>query len=978
MFDMSIKKIATTALFLLLWAGTVFAQGGKIVGTISDAESGETLIGANVVIQGTTIGAATDFDGNYLILNVQPGVYTLEAKYIGYSTVVVSEVIVRSGLTTTQDFTMALESFEGEEIVVTAVQPTVLKDVTSSEARVSAAQIAKLPVQELNDVVRLQAGVNVASDGGIHIRGGRATEVSYIVDGVRVTDDFNRSQGLRVENQSVEELQIISGTFNAEYGQAMSGVVNITSKAGSNEFHGNVSVMSGGYYVYDADLWRDVPNRVSDIDPMMQRQLQVSLSGPIIKDKITFFASGRYFQDEGFKKGRNAFSPQGAWSADVPLGQDIAAFRDPWNRSFDASQPWNSIDTLSVGGNQVILLSDDGTRDSSIVNMETAETYNLQGNVQFNVTKKLKFNLIGSYGQESFFGYNHQLRLAANGASDFQRKNYLVNFKTTYTPSATTFLTANIATTFQEESRSLYDNPYDPRYFELGVPPPPGANQFNVAGTDNSIFSRSTQSIRGKIELSSQVNQRHFIKVGVEGQLDAITFENINLQQVTDDSQLANSGVPQELWPFIQTFVPERNTPGHQFFERNPITLAAFAQDKMEFEKFIVNIGLRFDYFNANDRVAADPRDPDITRPTSRLNRYNDINNDGIISEEEAIDSNFRPRSELEQFWWRDVDARLQLSPRFGIAYPISETGVINFSYGYFFQMPTYDQLYGNSQIFLPESSGLFTGYGNPDLDPERTIQYEIGVKQEIFEGTALEATIFYRDSRDYVANLGIQDTYNPTIFYQKNVNLDFQKSRGMTVALNQQFGGKFNFGIDYTYTQVEGSTTSQSALAANATGLGQITGQRQQDVYNFLIFQGWDRPHILNTQLFYNESTWGANLTGQFQSGQPYTPGIPFAVRTGLGASQQPLTNLARLPNSYVVNLNFYKNFKFKDNTVGMSVNIFNLLDTQVVTGVFADSGEPDRPFFLPGGTVDPTFLNDPNRYGQPRRIQVSLNYSF
>ncbi|HCD53050.1 MAG TPA: TonB-dependent receptor, partial [Balneolaceae bacterium] len=219
-------------LSLLLLPAVLFAQSGKITGKILDADTKEPLIGATVGIQGTTKGAIADIDGNYLMLNVPPGTYVLEARYIGYATVVVQEVIVRTDLTTTQDFELALESFEGEEVVVVAERQAVIKDITSSEARVSSEEIEKLPVQEVTDVIQLQAGVNVGNNGAIHIRGGRASEVSYVVDGIRVTDDYDGSNGVRLENAAIQELQVISGSFNAEHGQALSGVVNVVTKSG--------------------------------------------------------------------------------------------------------------------------------------------------------------------------------------------------------------------------------------------------------------------------------------------------------------------------------------------------------------------------------------------------------------------------------------------------------------------------------------------------------------------------------------------------------------------------------------------------------------------------------------------------------------------------------------------------------------------------------------------------------------------------
>ena len=241
-------QLGCLSLFMaVFFMGIALAQSGKITGTLLDAETNEPLIGATVGIQGTTKGAITDIDGNYLMLNVAPGTYVLEARYIGYAKVVVKDVIVRTDLTTTQNFKLSLESFEGEEVVVVAKRQAVIKDITSSEARVSSDEIAKLPVQEITDVIQLQAGVNVGNDGGIHIRGGRTTEVSYVVDGIRVTDDYDGSNGLRLENESIQELQVISGSFNAEHGQALSGVVNVVTKSGNNNFEASFRGWGGGY-----------------------------------------------------------------------------------------------------------------------------------------------------------------------------------------------------------------------------------------------------------------------------------------------------------------------------------------------------------------------------------------------------------------------------------------------------------------------------------------------------------------------------------------------------------------------------------------------------------------------------------------------------------------------------------------------------------------------------------------------------------
>src|SRR5207253_98179 len=137
------------------------------------------------------------------------------------------------------------------EIVITAERPVIRKDLTSSEARVDAQQIHTLPVSEVSQILSLQSGVTVDPGGGIHIRGGRTSEVAYWVDGVSVSDVYDGGQSVQVDNNAVQELQVISGTFNAEYGQAMSGIVNIVTKDGGQQYHFNLSSYTGTYAISD-------------------------------------------------------------------------------------------------------------------------------------------------------------------------------------------------------------------------------------------------------------------------------------------------------------------------------------------------------------------------------------------------------------------------------------------------------------------------------------------------------------------------------------------------------------------------------------------------------------------------------------------------------------------------------------------------------------------------------------------------------
>ncbi len=300
------KRLFTTTLFLLALGFVHTAQADKIAGKITDSQTGEALIGANVFITDTGQGASTNLDGEYVILNVNPGTYTLRVTYVGYRTQIIQEVVVRTDLTTTID--VELEPDDGlsaEDVVVVAEQPLIRKDETATRQSISGDDIKSLPVQNFADVVNLQSGVVGAGRRSFNVRGGRSNEVAYMVDGVMVRDPVSGSVASNLGNDIIEELTLLSGTFNAEYGNAMSGVVNITTREGGNEFRGLAEVnQSFGFINEQSDtlFGRPASNLYS-----------FRLDGPIIRDRLSFLVSAEHYDETpftpfGYDNGYNAFA----------------------------------------------------------------------------------------------------------------------------------------------------------------------------------------------------------------------------------------------------------------------------------------------------------------------------------------------------------------------------------------------------------------------------------------------------------------------------------------------------------------------------------------------------------------------------------------------------------------------------------------------------------------------------------------------
>jgi outer membrane receptor for ferrienterochelin and colicin len=915
-------KISLIVFLTLFFATSGFAQKfGKITGRVTDAETGESLPGTNVIVVGTRLGDATDLEGRYTILRVPPGVHEVRTNFIGYQTVVTQNVEVLTDLTTTVDFRLKPETITGEEVVVIAERPIIRKDLTSAEARIQAEEIRRLPVQELGDVLNLQAGITRDSGGGIHIRGGRSTEVSYMVNGIRITDDFTRTQAFQVENESIQELQVISGTFNAEYGEALSGIINIVTKTGGNKFQGNFETWTGDYMSNNDEIFFNI----DDLNFTDYNNFQGSLSGPILKDKLTFFVSGRRFGTDGWLYGANVFSPQGR------------------------TQVING-DTVAVRG------------DSSAVSMNSRERWSGQASFEWRLASPLKLKIDALGSKEERRNYIHSFKLNPFGARGDEEEGYTVIANLTHILSAKTFY--EITGSYKENSLTsvLFDDPADARYVHpdsLSI----GANQFLRAGTDLSRFNRSTKSWIGKLDVTSQVSSRHQVKAGVELKKDKVFMDDFVLVPAVDASG-------QQIEPFRPEIRPATE-PTRDLITRKPFSFAAYIQDKIEYESLIINVGLRFDLFNPKARVPVDLTDPNIFNPFKLQNIYRDANGDGVIALAEQTNDNRLTVADREAYWYKETATKTQWSPRLGVAYPITDRGVIHFSYGIFRQIPDYEQLYRRDDLKVTSAAGVQGLFGNPDLNPQKTTMYEIGLQQQLSDQIGADVTLFYRDIRDWISTGPQISTTLAGVAYQRRFNRDFANVVGVTLALNRRFANHFSFNLDYTFQVAEGTNSTPEEEFFAQQGGAEPTRQ--------LTPLGWDQRHALNASVFVGSDDWGVSLIERFSSGQPYTPTIVTFGRAGRDIIAGLEKNSRRRPALFTVDLSAFKNFALRKYRVKVFARIFNLLDAQNPVNVFGDTGKADFTFNqLQAIMADETFFLIPSFYSEPRRFQLGASFGF
>ncbi|MEZ4702121.1 MAG: TonB-dependent receptor [Rhodothermales bacterium] len=943
------KRMGRVVLLMLVLAGagmTAMAQTGKIAGRVIEASTGEPLPGVNVFIEGTTRGSTTDLDGQYVMIGVRPGTYTIIASFIGFATERREGVGVNLDLTTTVDFSLREEVIQGEEIIVTADAIAVRKDVTSSEARVTADKIEQLPATELGQILEVQAGIT--NRDGLHIRGGRSSEVLFMVDGVPVSDSYDGSQAVQLENDGIQELQVISGTFNAEYGNAMSGVINVVTKEGSGDrFTGSAEVYTGSYVVSHSDdgaaflrgtrvaelqdpktgvLYRGVdPYSYLSIQPTQFQNAKLSLEGPIVGDKVTFFALGRYFKNDGWLYGARLFNV-------------------------------------------------DGTRgDSALVPMNSSEKFSWQSNIRFRLGKNVTLNAIGlgSINTNDDLGASGYLpyRWNPDGIRTYFDNGYDAKLKLTHILSPRTFYTLDVATFYRKAESYLYEDLNDPRYNDWLISPPDsvltGGGRFLRGGTDLGRFQRSTRSYMVKFDLSSQIGQHHLVKGGILGRVDQLDFEAFGLIPAIDPS--GNPVVP------FQPAVPvETSSDFNAFDNAEPLTLSGYIQDKLEFDSFIVNAGLRVDYFDSRAQLPADSEDPNIFNPLKKINRFRDTNGDGVITVDEEVASNALTVADREAYWYTDADPKVQVSPRLGVAYPITAEGVIHFSFGLFLQIPTLNNLFDNSNYKLPTLSGFYGPFGNPNLKAQKTTMYEIGFKQGFGAGKyVVDMTAYYRDVRNWVSTSTLIASALPGVNYVIYTNRDYANTRGFTVTLSRPYQQNYGFDFSYTYQVVEGSNSNPADEFFSLQGNNQPTLA--------LLPLNWDQRHKVAGAIYGGAGGWNASLRLRLESGFPYTPSFPSASIVGNDVQPEFSTNSRRLPAAYEADLTVSKTFDTGRLKPRVYVEVFNLLDTRNVTAVYSDTGLPDLTLEqFRQGSVDPGFWIQPGFYREPRRVQLGLDFRF
>lgn len=735
-------------LALLLLPCVAWAQSGKLTGRVTD-ETGTPLPGVNVLVEGTTTGTATGADGDYIILRVTPGTQRIRFSMVGFQTQVVENVLIASNQTTTLDVTLREQVIGGQEVVVTAERPVVDVSLTSTMATVSREEISVLPVQRLDDIVNLQAGVVAGSDGS-HFRGGRVGEVQYQVNGVSVNNPYDNKSSVTLDRSVLQEVQVISGTFDAEYGQALSGVVNAVLRSGDEDrYEFSAEAYLGDYvspgndstYVQTAFGRQQVPlfPYIDEISPTALQNYQASLSGPVpFLRRTTFLVNGQRSVSTGHLYGLRLFVPTD--TNDFETG----AFYPTGNREVVAMNP--------------------DRRWSFLGKLTTRPAPNLQ----------LSYQALTGHSRRK--SYAHNFRFNPDGTKTQREFSIVHGLDLTHTLSPLTFYELSVRHNYFDYEDLVFEDVHDPRYLEAGLPS--GASYFEngavVQGVDLDRFVQRTSGLVVKGTVTSQVTKVHLVKAGVEVQPSVMEFGRPGL-------------VTTGLVGGIQQLVIKEDSIGARVERYKPLQGAVFVQDRVEWHDLRIRAGLRLEYFDANGSVPSDPANPAGTIAGAPASHP--VSTSTKIALAPRLGISF-PILETASLFFS-----------FGHFYQMPGLGLL-------FDNADYSILEDLQAASVTTDRVM----GNPDLKPEFTAMYEFGFKSELTRDVGLDVNLFYKDIRDLLG-VEFVSTYTAAE-YPRFTNVDFGGVRGFTVAVDQRNFGPVSTTLDYTYQEAVGNSSDPKETA--------------------------------------------------------------------------------------------------------------------------------------------------------------------
>ncbi len=941
---------------VLLAASPALGQvTGRIAGQVVDAETGKPLGYANVSVLGTAYGSPTNALGAFEIGFIPVGTHVVQVSFMGYETQQIADVAVTPDRTAEVNFRMVLKVLTADELVVIADRPMIEIEETVTRRRMGKEEVKIRSIATVTDAIATQPGV-VLHEGEIHVRGGRASEVKMYVDGIAITNAAAGVGNLEVSLSSLSEFELLSGGFDAEYGNVQSGVINLQTREGGRSFSGEVRYMTDDY---------GAPERTYD----NYDNLSFGMGGPLFTEKLRYYVSGEgrftdtylktaeyddaYLKtdddDGGFLgiKARDRQSMLVSGQAKVsylvtPTRKLTGEFltsrskRDFYSHAYSRAGYWSPDRPFDLDGDGVY--ESRGREDWSHVPLDdTYLGYNAAEHTPTQQTKFLQRKLVwrdnvsptmfytvrvAQFESEEQYWHVDKSKLRIDPATgDTFRVYYGIDENGDMDPNG-----------YWWEAYVGGNRTTDPDS-DNDLNPEPGF--YRVWGDNLGWTHEKTKATTVKADLTNQRSDTHQLKTGIE-----FIYNELDVKELSLGSLIPSAGDTTETWidPVtgdtldFQFFSWNRALYTNERYQHNiyrgfPTHGALYLQDKMRYEGMIVRAGLRLDW--------ADPG------PASGVGE--------------------------RQIWRERISA--VVSPRIGIAHPISDRDALHFHYGRFYQMPHLTAYYEAGEDLENASAGRAIGYSG--LEPEVTTSYQFGAEHQFSQNLAMDITGFYRD----IFGLLAVEEYDrgPTEgSVWPFVNKDYASVRGVEFKLTKRFSNFFAGNFTYSWIQATGVSSDENQGAQQ-----EAEGLPRQPLKEIPL--DWDERHTVTGFVFVSDpGNWEVTFDYNYGSGTPYTP--RFLGQKDVDPEEM---NSGRVPSHSILTLKGTKKYKLYGQEFRLFFEALNVFDKKNVRrlgtygaeyytetgslgGAFVESDAEGREQLQP--------LNDPSVLSEGRLIRVGV----
>jgi len=881
------------ALAALAFAGVAHAQTGTIQGKVVD-QNGVPIQGVSVIVVGAQTGGFTNAQGEFKVLRVPVGTYTVRAIIASHERQD-KPVRIDANRATEVNFALGERVTRIKGIEVTGdVKIAINKKSSSTKQVVTSEDLRSLPVDSYKDAIGLKAGV-INQGGELHFRGGRANEVLTIVNGIPSRNPLN-AQGVDLGLLAVSSSEQVLGGLDAQFGNALSGVINLTTREGGDKLAGEVR--------YFTDRYGEAEKAFNNYE-----RVSLGVGGPFLFPKTNYFISV-----EG-------------------------TFNDTNLKSTAQRKEHRLLDFIRIGNRQ----SND-TRISSKLTYKV--TPNAKLNTEVILNRSIRGRFHNRWNRDGFVQVRQDSTAPTDGSISQRYGTWA------YYPVDASFVPSNTA-----EHLPVTDEDYSQVALTWRQTLSPGTI-YNIRASRQNWDTRRDVLDRKLWEYQQQPGNYYDPFNRIDGPYyvtngDYPEYETRNTTTYTVNGDFAKKVGTHNLMvggdisynslQFLKTDFPnildangDYGATRDEFRNFNPEG-SFFMQDRWEYEGMVLNAGLRYDTFSVGDQISSS----EVTDPV-----------------------------------------KTQWSPRVGIAYPISDRDVMSFHYGRLFQVP--------ERVFIYQGRNISaTARGNPNLEPQTTISYQLGVQHLFSKEIYGQFGVYFKDIFGLLTTVDQQiPGFGLTV--PTYVNGDYASSRGIEFTLIKKHSHGFSGELNYTYGNATGTASDPNrALASSGNLRDQFKPTSEQPL-------DWDQRHSASATLrLGNERDWAATFVYTFGTGFPYTKEQRQQRR------QDPsLVNASRLPSTSTLSLQGERFFKFWGQNVTFYVQGSNLLDAKNINDLqpslwpnnqvnatsyrvyYSETGRAGGAFLTPDqdgdGLEDWFAVNDPRVFQAGRVIRVGLGVQF